>query len=760
MHSFCFNQPSSTTPSKLQGLLALDGTILDANQTSLEFAGIDKAAVVGKKFWATPWWCHDQAAQRQLQTYIRRCAAGECIRFEATHQDGAGRLRIIDATLKPLKDDNGTVVYLIPEGRDITDLKTAESALQEKNVLLETLFESIPFDIWIRDTKGHLLLQNDLHARHYNVSIGNTAEEDQVAPELCRLWKISQEQALEGYTLDLELRETDKIYRTIVSPIKHDNRVTAIFGLHIDVTDRFKAMEALRSSEKRFKAIFEESPIAIAITELTNRRYVDVNRSFCVLSGYSKEAIIGKTAIELGLAWNPDDDARLYRKLTDCGSINGEEIQTRTATGEQRTGILYVRIIMIEKAAHAIALYQDTTEQKRMEEQLESSEATYKAIFNNAPIGIFQSVPAGQFISVNTVFAKIFGYISPEEMMQLVQDIPSQIYARTEQRKEIISRLPTNETLVVDDLQFLRKDGTRFYATMYMKGINDSITGEITQLDGFVVDTTEHRKTLEIMLQHEKMLMISGLAAGMAHEINNPLGIIAQDLQNLERRLSSELPKNRQVAEDLGLDLAALQQYLEQREIPGYLYSMQDAARRASRIMDNMLQFSRSSGTDRHPAPLFDVLEHALELAASDYDLRRTYNFSVINLTRNYTEDLPMVAMNVTEIEQVLINLLKNAAQALHTSKNDTSKEIKISVRQTDANVIIAIEDNGPGMTEEVRRRVFEPFFTTKEVGRGTGLGLAVSHAIITKNHNGLLTVSASPGQGSCFTITIPISKD
>ena len=743
---------------QLQGLLAPDGTLLDANQTALEFAGIDKTAVVGKKFWATPWWYHDQALQRQLQTYITRCAAGEFIRFEATHRDGAGRLRTIDATLKPLIDESGTVIYLIPEGRDITDLKTAESSLQEKNILLETLFESIPFDIWIRDTKGRLLLQNDLHARHYNVSIGNTAEEDLVSPELCRLWKIAQEQALEGYTLDLELRENDRIYRTIVAPIRYDQQISAIFGLHIDVTDRFTAMEALRSSEKRFKAIFEESPIAIAITELTSRCYIDVNHSFCLLSGYRKEEIIGKTTKALGLLWNPDDDIRLFTQLTNNGVINAEEVQTRTVTGEQRTGLLHVRIIMIDKRAHAISLYQDTTDQKRIEEQLESSEATYKAIFNNAPIGIFQSVTAGQFISVNTVFARIFGYASPEEMIKLVQDIPSQVYASAEQRKEIIARLHDKETLVVDDVQFLRKDGTRFYATMYMKGIYDSSSGEVTQLDGFVVDTTERRKTLEIMLQHEKMLMISGLAAGMAHEINNPLGIIAQDLQNLQRRLSPELPKNRLVAADSGLDLTALQQYLEQREIPGYLASMQEAAQRASRIMDNMLQFSRSSGTDRHPTPLFDLLEHAIELAASDYDLRKTYQFSSLSLIRNYTRELPLVTLNATEMEQVLINLLKNAAQALHSWNGDGQKEIRISACPVDTNMVITVEDNGPGMTDEVRRRVFEPFFTTKEIGRGTGLGLAVSHAIITKNHNGLLTVSSSPGKGSCFTISIPIS--
>lgn len=501
---------------QLQGLLAPDGTLLDANKTALLFVGADKATVIGKKFWDTPWWCHDPDSQQRLQEYVRRCAAGECIRFEGTHQAADGSLRHIDATLKPLIDANGTVVYLIPEGRDVT-------------------------------------------------------------------------------------------------------------------------------------------------------------------------------------------------------------------------------------------------EQKLFEDHLKCSETTYRGIFDNAPIGIFQSVPAGHLISINTVFATIFGYCSTDEMMTLVHDIPQQLYADAEQRIQIINQLRTREMLVVDDVMFNRKDGTRFCATMYIRGTRDISSGEVVLLDGFIVDTTESRQTLEIMIEHEKMLMISGLAAGMAHEINNPLGIIAQDLQNLERRLSPTLPKNRQVAKELGINLTALQHYLEQREISNYLVSMQDAARRASRIMDNMLQFSRNSGTAQHPAPLFEVLEHALELAASDFELRKTYNFSSINLIRDYTAELPRVSINVTEIEQVLINLLKNAAQALHDQPTDSRKEIRVSARQEDTVVVITLEDNGPGMPEDVRRRIFEPFFTTKEVGRGTGLGLTVSHAIITKNHNGLLTVSSAAGHGCRFTITLPI---
>jgi len=626
---------------QFQGLLSLDGTLLDANKTALVFAGVDKATVIGKKFWDTPWWCHDHDSQKRLQEYIRRCAAGEAIRFEGTHQDADGTVHTIDVTLKPLSDTQGKVMYLIPEGRDVTALKETESALLHKNILLETLFESIPFAFWVRDVEGRLLLQNDLNARLYGVNIGKTPEEDAVKPDLCQLLRITLDQALEGHSLDLEMREGDKVFRKIVAPIRHNGQTTAIFGLNIDVTDRFQAMEELRQSEKRFKAIFDEAPFIITLKEAVNSTYLDVNRYFLNFTGVSREAAIGKHPTEILNYIDPEEHASVVEQLHRDSTIYLKEIRLQRHDGEVRYGLLSSSLVRLQGTICSLTFIQDISDLKQAENALR-------------------------------------------------------------------------------DAMIRKRD---------------------------------------IMIQHEKMLMISGLAAGMAHEINNPLGIIAQDLQNLERRLSPALPKNHQIAEALGIDFTALQQYLEQREINSYLASMQDAARRASRIMDNMLQFSRSSGTNRHPAPLFEVLEHALELAASDFDLRKTYNFSAISLVRDYSRQLPLVPMNITEIEQVMINLLKNATQALYARQGPPPPEIRISARQEDDTAVISVTDNGPGMDEEIRRRIFEPFFTTKEIGRGTGLGLAVSHAIITKNHNGLMTVSSVPGQGSCFTITLPLHQ-
>lgn len=401
-------------------------------------------------------------------------------------------------------------------------------------------------------------------------------------------------------------------------------------------------------------------------------------------------------------------------------------------------------------------LLRRTVERKTSE--LRNAEATFRGIFDNAPIGIFQSTPDGRLISINNAFATIFGYPSPERMIAESKDIPSQLYADPDQWQRLIRQLQTTETLIADDLELLRSDGTHFFGTIYIRAVRETSDREKLLFDGFLVDSTERRRTQEILLQHEKMLMIGGLAAGMAHEINNPLGIIAQDLQNLQRRLTPGLSANRQVAERLGLDLDTLQTYLAEREITGYLHSISEAVRRTSRIIDNMLQFSRQNSGNHQLAPLHEVIEHALELAGGDYELRKLHRFQELRIERSYAPDLPLVPINVTEIEQVLINLFKNAAQAM----TDWSGErvIRISTRRDGNYALLTLCDSGPGMGEETRLRVFEPFFTTKPVGSGTGLGLAVSHAIITKNHKGLISVTSSPGKGCCFMIRLPLTQD
>lgn len=274
-----------------------------------------------------------------------------------------------------------------------------------------------------------------------------------------------------------------------------------------------------------------------------------------------------------------------------------------------------------------------------------------------------------------------------------------------------------------------------------------------------VDDVTERVRMEEMMIQTEKMMSVGGLAAGMAHEINNPLGIIVQSAQNMLRRVSPDLRKNVEAAEKSGINLSAVNGYLQDRGIFEFLNDINDAGKRAAIIVSNMLNFSRRTESEHNPVDVGQLLRQSVELAANDYDLKKKYDFRHIEIIWELDPQLPPLPCVETKIEQVLLNLLKNAAQAIGIHGcSGTSPRINIRTAFRDGFAEIQIADNGPGMDESVRRRVFEPFFTTKEVGTGTGLGLSVSYFIITDNHHGTIECESTPGIGTTFTICLPLS--
>ena len=281
--------------------------------------------------------------------------------------------------------------------------------------------------------------------------------------------------------------------------------------------------------------------------------------------------------------------------------------------------------------------------------------------------------------------------------------------------------------------------------------------GVVVRID----DVTSRVRMEELMVQTEKMMSVGGLAAGMAHEINNPLGGIMQGAQNLERKFSPHIRANVKAAEEIGCSLESMSKYLEYRNVHNIIKGIMQSGKRAARIVSNMLEFSKPGKASLSTVDLHELIENVIELAAKDYDLKKKYDFLHIVLTREFSADLPLILCSKPEIEQVLFNLLKNSAQAMNETKVlDEEPQIWIRTGFTGSSVTIEIEDNGPGMTEEVRKRVFEPFFTTKPSGAGTGLGLSVSYFIITQNHGGTFSVNSVPGAGSTFIITLPVQKD
>ncbi len=274
-------------------------------------------------------------------------------------------------------------------------------------------------------------------------------------------------------------------------------------------------------------------------------------------------------------------------------------------------------------------------------------------------------------------------------------------------------------------------------------------------------DITERKQTQEILVQTEKMMAVGGLAAGMAHEINNPLGVVLQATQNIVRRLGTDLKKNYTIARALDVDLEKMQDYLDKRSVYSYLNSIQAAGERAAKIVRTMLEFGRSSQTaEKEFCDIDTILENALTLAASDYDLKKTYDFKKITIRRDYGNPGKVYCAR-TEIEQVFFNIIKNAAQAMAANgENGKNQALHVRTGCSGNNVFITITDNGPGISKTVQKSIFEPFFTTKPVGEGTGLGLSVSYFIITSHHHGSITVDSTPGEGTTFTITLPVGNN
>ncbi len=270
----------------------------------------------------------------------------------------------------------------------------------------------------------------------------------------------------------------------------------------------------------------------------------------------------------------------------------------------------------------------------------------------------------------------------------------------------------------------------------------------------------KHRKKMEEqLLQNEKYVAIAGLAAGVAHEINTPLSGILQALQLVEIGLSPEDAESRTKAAQWNVDLDAVQKYFKSNELEFFLNGIRESALKASHIVKVLLEFSRPHEGKFSPANLEEIIEKCLLLTRSDYDMKQKYTISNLQLVTEFDPNLSEVSCVTQEIEQVLLNLIKNSAQSLAESTIERNPRITLRTVANSGMANIEVEDNGAGITEDVKSKIFDPFFTTRDVGDGRGLGLSVSQAIVNK-HNGTIRVESVPGKGAKFIVELPLHQD
>ena len=405
-------------------------------------------------------------------------------------------------------------------------------------------------------------------------------------------------------------------------------------------------------------------------------------------------------------------------------------------------------------------IIRDISASKKAESELRYLRNYLANIIDSMPsilIGVDNNTHVTQW---NDEACKATGLLPDQAMgLPLVQAFPRLSNDITRVRDAIHNRQMISEP----KRAYQKGDETRFEDMLVFPLISEGMEGAVIRLD----DVTEKVRMEAMVIQSEKMLSIGGLAAGMAHEINNPLAGMMQTASVLIGRLTNpKLKANQKAATDAGIRMEDIQNYTDARDIPKMLDNIMQSGIRASKIVNNMLSFARKSDDQSATHNLAELMDQTIELASSDYNLKKRFDFRQIAILREYQDNVPDVPCDSGQIQQVLLNILRNGAEAMQGELSESKKIHKKHqfilrlCHESDAEMVrLEIEDNGPGMDESTRKRVLDPFFTTKPTGSGTGLGLSVSYFIIAENHGGTMSVDTKPGQGSTFIIRLPLKS-
>ena len=716
----------------------------------------------------------DTQTEDRMREYAREIKADEEIVVEAFNEVPAmsrERFGMVAQTLFTLANQLSTTAYQnVLQARFITDRERAERALRESEARNRTLVEHAPEAIIVLDTDAGVFVDMNGNAERL---FGLPREEllklgpADVSPAVQRDGRASAEaaridvaKALAGQAqtfewIHLNKSRGDEIpceVRLVRLPSSGRNLVR---GSVMDITDRKRAEEALRESESALAKSQEIAHVGSWKFDIKKNEWTWSDEVYRILGMERRES--PESLESFFDVVHPEDRAMVdaeYRHSLETG-IDNYEIEHRVIhkqTGEIRH--VHEKCIIVRdmtgEVVRTFGIIQDITERKAYEEDLCRLRNYLSNIIDSMPSILIGVDPDGRVTQWNDEARKATGIPAEKAEGLLLSEAFPRMATKMEQVREAME---TREVRY-DAKQVQQMEGeTRYEDVTVYPLFGHDVEGAVIRVD----DVTERVRIEEMMVQAEKMLSVGGLAAGMAHEINNPLGGMMQAAQNIERRVSPSLAVNEQVAEKHGTSLEAIRSYLEEREVFRFLAGIRECGSRAAGIVTNMLQFSRKSSPRLALMNVAELIDRSVGLAEQDYDLKKKYDFRHIELVREYDPSTPSVHVVDTEIEQVVLNLLRNSAQAMQDNPPEKPPRLILRTMPDGAMARIEVEDNGPGIAEDVRTRVFEPFFTTKTVGEGTGLGLSVSYMIITQNHGGEMSVESTSGEGVKFIVKLPV---
>lgn len=511
-----------------------------------------------------------------------------------------------------------------------------------------------------------------------------------------------------------------------------------------------KRLSALEKAEEKYRNLFEFAPDGICITTPSGK-VLSFNNAFFRMSEEKEKNRIYQSNVTDYYA-HPENRDRMLKNLSRKRIIRNFNLEFKSASGRQWPAHVSLQVIRYEGEDAILAIIRDMTRQKEDQAQLFYLRNLLSNIIDSMPSVIVGFDQNFNIILWNEKARDMFGIEEKDAVGKLVQDLYPFLSDKMERVKNALNAgKPYVESKIY---QQIKKDLRYFNMTIYpLTGPGQS--GGVLRID----EITEQVRLEEMVVQSEKMVSLGGLAAGMAHEINNPLAGVLQNAFVLNHRLTGDLPPNHKAAEECNFSIEQLRKYIDKRELQSIMDNITSSGKRAAQIVKNMLSFARMEKSKFSEYPIDELLDSTVELAKSDYDLKKNYDFKLVQIEREYDDNLPMVRCSKSKIQQAFFNILQNGAQAMATQGTYDGKppRFRLKIEKLASDVLISIKDNGPGMEEVACKRVFEPFFTTKPVGTGTGLGMSVTYFIIAENHKGTLSVRTLPLQGAEFIITLPI---
>jgi PAS domain S-box-containing protein len=664
---------------------------------------------------------------------------GQPVVAEHAHYDKNGELRHVEVHAYPILDQDGSVVQIIEYCLDITDRKGMEAALSESEKQYRDLFENASDMMYTHDMEGNYTSVNNAATR---ISGYDSAEllklnfRDLVDPAYLAItveqFRKKKEDGLETTgPYEVLLRAKDGATRWVEvnsRVIKKDGKPVAVQGTARDITERRKMEEALRASETRYREVVEKANDIIYLTD--EKGIVGlVNAAATRIIGYSEDELIGKHYLDL-VAEDYKEQVREFYVLQFVERLSDtyHEVPIVTKHGETVWLGQNVRLVM---AGDRIAGYQviarDITDRKKAQDALRQSEEKYRIIFENSPLGVFHFDSNGVLTACNDNFSRIIG--APKERVI---------------GGNLLTGLKNLE--VVEAVKKALSGEIGHFEGPYRSVSGDKITplkayfGPILNTDGVCVggigiveDTTDLNKAKDLQIQAERLKAVADLASGVAHNFNNLLQIIMGGAQLASVNLQ------------LG-DIPKINRHLEQ-----ILESSRFGAETVKRLQSfaNLHSDPVTAGSDVFD--LSDLVRQAVEMTKPWWKTTPEREGITVKLNLDLVNGC-VIQGKQSELFEVVVNLIKNAAEAL-----PQGGDINVKTSVSGRTVAFRVDDTGVGIHQGNLTKVFDPFWTTKGEN-GTGMGLAVSYGIVTR-HGGTISADSVEGHGSTFVVNLPIAK-